>query len=206
MFRIFLLAALSLGLPGAAAPPREPALERSVLAELNFARAHPRQYAARLRAYRALFTGKVVRYPGNSTGLQTAEGVNAVDEAIAFLQQQRPLPPFEHSDLLQRAAGEHVVEQGPRGATGHKSRNGERADARVWRQGGGGHVAETITYGPPSAVEVVRQLIVDDDVPDRGHRRVVYSEEFGFAGVRCGPHKRYGKMCVAVFGRTEDGR
>lgn len=187
-------------------PPAPTPLERAVLAEINFARADPRAYAERLRSYRGYFRGRIVRYPGNPNGLITVEGVAAVDEAIAFLMKQPPRGPIAHSDLLALAAGDHVREQGPRGKTGHESADGKRAGNRVARRGGGTYVAETITYGPPSGVEVVRQLIVDDGVSNRGHRRTVFAAELRYAGVGCGPHKIYKVMCVANFGRTADGK
>lgn len=186
--------------------PQQAELERAILAEINFARTRPRRYAERLRGYRKLFRGKTVRYPGNPDGLLTKEGVRAVDEAIVFLEKQPPLAPIAPSPLLARAAADHVVEQGPRGATGHISSDGANPIVRVQRRGGGNYVAEAITYGPPSAVEVVRQLIVDDDVPGRGHRRTLYAAELRFAGVACGPHRIYRTMCVADFGRNADGR
>jgi uncharacterized protein YkwD len=203
------LAALLLA--SAAAPPTAPvsqqrALEQAILTELNFARANPRSYAERLRSYRNYFRGKIVYYPGNPDGLITAEGTAAVDEAIRVLGRQQPAPSLTAAPLLARAAADHVAEQGPRGATGHTSANGNRAAQRVTRRGGGTYVAENITYGPPSAVEVVRQLIVDDDVPGRGHRRIVYAAELRHVGIACGPHRRYRTMCVMVLGRTPDGR
>lgn len=182
------------------------ALERDILAEINFARTEPRAYARRLRTYRALFQGKIVRYPGNPDGLLTKEGVKAVDEAIRFLEKQAPLAPIAASALLARAAGDHVDEQGPRGATGHFSKDGANPISRVQRRGGGNYVAEVITYGPPSAIEVVRQLIVDDDVPGRGHRKTLFAAEMRFAGIACGPHRGYRVMCVADLGRTPDGQ
>ncbi|MCW4460784.1 hypothetical protein OK349_03625 [Sphingomonas sp. BT-65] len=103
------------------------------------------------------------------------------------------------------APRDHVEEQGPRGVTGHPSANGDRVRQRLVRRGGGAYVAEVITYGPPSAVEVVRQLIVDDNVPDRGHRRSVYAAQWAYAGAACGPHKRYKVMCVVTFARTANG-
>jgi uncharacterized protein YkwD len=188
------------------ADPAPPRLEAAVLAELNYARAYPQDYAERLRAYRKLFQGKVVRYPGNVDGLLTVEGVAAVDEAIRFLATQEPLPPLAPGALLARAAGDHVAEQGPRGATGHISADGANPGVRVGRRGGGSYVAEVITYGPPSAAEVVRQLIVDDAVPGRGHRKAVFAAEMRFAGVACGHHRVYRVMCVADLGRRDDGR
>lgn len=184
----------------------QPALERGVLAEINFARTQPRAYAERLREYREHFKGKIVYYPGNPVGLRTVEGVKAVNEAIRFLEKQAPLEPITASTLLARAASDHVTEQGPRGATGHISQDGADPRDRVQRRGGGNYVAEVITYGPPSATEVVRQLIVDDDVPSRGHRRTLFAAEMRYAGVACGPHRGYRVMCVGEFGRNPDGR
>lgn len=180
-------------------------LERELIAEINFARTRPREYAESLRVYRAGFRGKVVRYPGNPSGLRTQEGRRAVDEAIAFLERQPPLPPVTFAPLLARAAADHVADQGPRGATGHLSSDGADPRDRVQRRGGGAYVAEVITYGPPTAVEVVRQFIVDDAVPGRGHRRTLFAQEMRFAGAGCGPHKSYQVMCVVEFGRTASG-
>ncbi|RYE02604.1 MAG: CAP domain-containing protein [Sphingomonadales bacterium] len=184
----------------------QPTLERGVLAEINFARTQPRAYAETLRAYRTHFRGKIVYYPGSPTGLRTDEGVKAVDEAIRFLEKQAPLAPVEASPLLARAARDHVTDQGPNGATGHFSKDGANPRDRVQRRGGGPYVAEVITYGPSSPVEVVRQLIVDDAVPGRGHRRTLFAAEMRFAGIACGPHKGYRTMCVADLGRNPDGK
>jgi uncharacterized protein YkwD len=184
----------------------QPALTREILAEINFARTQPRDYAERLRAYRTLFRGKIVRYPGNADGLITSEGVKAVDEAIRFLDQQAALEPIEASALLARVARDHVAEQGPRGATGHISADGANPRDRAQRRGLGIYVAEVITYGPPTAAEVVRQLIVDDAVPGRGHRKTLFAAEMRFAGVACGPHRVYRVMCVANLGREPDGQ
>jgi hypothetical protein len=52
---------------------------------------------------------------------------------------------------------------------------------------------------------VVRQLIVDDGVPGRGHRTLLFSAEFRFAGVGCGGHRRYGHLCVVDLAATING-
>ncbi|NNC72975.1 MAG: CAP domain-containing protein [Sphingomonadaceae bacterium] len=181
------------------------AREAAVLAEMNRARADPQGYADVLREYRGYFRGDIFRLPGNPVGILTTEGVAAVDEAIAFLERQEPLPPFEASALLAGAADDHVAEQGPRGALGHASRNGDRAGQRSQGRGGGRYVAEAISYGPSQGAEVVRQLIVDDGVPDRGHRTLIFTSEFTYAGVGCGDHARFDNMCVIDFGTTATG-
>lgn len=183
-----------------------PYLSADVLEEINFARTQPRRYADTLRDYRRHFTGMIVRYPGNPDGLITKEGVRAVDEAIRFLEAQQPLPPLEHSALLALAASDHVRDIGPKGMTGHRSSmDGASPSARLQRRGGGNYVAEIITFGPPSAIEVVRQWIVNDGNTNRGHRKSVFAEEMIFAGVACGPHRTYRVMCAAGLGRTADG-
>lgn len=181
------------------------ARETIVLEEMNRVRADPAAYADILREYRTYFNGRVMRRPGDRAGILTSEGVSAVDEAIAFLERQEALPPFAASRLLARAADDHVDEQGPRGALGHASDDGARAGDRAERRGGGRYVAEAISYGPSDGREVVRQLIVDDGVPDRGHRDLIFTSEFRYAGVGCGDHARFETMCAISFGTTATG-
>jgi uncharacterized protein YkwD len=42
-------------------------------------------------------------------------------------------------------------------------------------------------------------LIIDDGVTDRGHRKNIFSRAFGTAGAACGPHPRFGNVCVIDF-------
>ena len=74
------------------------------------------------------------------------------------------------------------------------------------RRGGGRYVAEVITYGSRTAADVVRQLVVDDGVPDRGHRTILFDPEFRFAGVACAPHPEYREACVVALARTPPAR
>jgi uncharacterized protein YkwD len=182
------------------------ALEADVLAELNRARADPQGYANDLRDYRRGFDGLVAYSRETPDGIMTKEGAAAVDEAIAFLDRQPPLPPLSATGLLARGAGDLVADQGPSGRIGHISSIGFDPSDRVKRHGGGAYVAEVITYGPPDPRSVVRQLIVDDGVARRGHRALVFSGVYHFAGVACGPHATYGAMCVVDMSASPDGR
>lgn len=177
----------------------------AVVAEINRMRADPPAYAQELRAYRQQFRGRVVA-DGNPGGTLTREGVKAVDEAIRVLERQSALPPLLPSRVLAAAAQDHADDQGPRGLVGHQSASGATPSQRVVARGGGPYISETISYGSTSVRAVVRQLVVDDGVPDRGHRLALLSSEFRYAGAGCGPHNVYVAMCVVDFGRTVDGR
>lgn len=182
-----------------------PGLEEQVLDRINYVRQDPGAYAERLRNIRTHFIGKTLYLPGQPRGLVTQEGVEAVDEAIAYLKTQTPLPPLSRGELLDLAAREHVVVQGTLGTRGHFSPDGASPGDRVERRGGGKLVGEEISYGYANADDVVRQLVVDDGVPDRGHRELLFNRELRYAGVGCGSHSQYGHMCVIDVSRTRTG-
>lgn len=176
------------------------ALSREVLSEINLARTNPREYAGHLRKLRGQFEGNSYRLPGTSTFVMTSEGVAAVDEAIRFLSRQRPLPPLSWSAGLAAAADDLVAEQSETGTVGHFGRASGGMRERIERHGKWqGEIGENIGYGPDEARLMVMQLIIDDGVPGRGHRKNFFNHAFGTAGVACGPHSLFGFMCAIDF-------
>lgn len=174
-------------------------LARGVLAELNAARANPKAYAEHLRVYRSQFTGTYHIPPGSRIRYITREGIRAVDEAVRFLEAQRPLSPLTWSEGLSRVAAELNREQARTGALGHASGRMEMR-ARAERIGRWqSTIGENISYGPDDARRVVMQLIVDDGVPDRGHRKNIFAPDFKVAGIACGPHPVFETSCVIDF-------
>ena len=192
------LAAAVWATAASAAPDR---FEQAVLKEINRARAHPREVAGELRRYRANFHGLVAHENGDPVGTTTFEGAGAVDEAIAFLEAQAPLPPLDDGVILTRAARDWAETQGSAGAVGHGSGPG----ARVRAAGGDIYVGETISYGMPTPAAVARQFIIDDGQPRRGHRALLFSAGYRFAGVGCAAHARFGSLCVVDYAGTPDG-
>jgi uncharacterized protein YkwD len=174
-------------------------LEDHVLAELNLARTAPQVYAERLRTYRGWFSGRIVHVPGIEDGIMTGEGVAAVDEAISFLDAQKPLAPLKPDSILALAAYDWAAAQGPAGRMGHVGPNGRGPGDRVTARGGDKYVGENISYGFDEADLVVLQLIVDDNVPARGHRKTIYNGTYAYAGVACGTHAIYRYMCVIDY-------
>ena len=173
-------------------------LEKQIIQEHNLARTDPMAYAEFAKAYRRAFQGKI--HVDGRVRLRTQEGVAAVDEAIAFLENAAPVPPLAPSEGLSRAAADHVKDSGPRGRTGHTGSDGSQPAERMARHGEWKNIcAENIAYGPSTARSIVLQLIIDDGVPDRGHRDNIFNPKFRVAGVHVGPHRDYNLMCVITY-------
>lgn len=180
-------------------------LERDILIEMNRVRSNPADYVKFLHDWRGRFQGKQAKLSERDF-LQTQEGVAAVDEAIMALKQTKPAPPLKLSPGMSLAARDHVIYQGERGLTGHTGENGSTPFSRMDRYGRWQRVAaENINYGADVAAEVVRDLIVDDGVPSRSHRKVMFKPEYRVTGIACGYHKKYRTMCVIGYadGYTE---
>jgi uncharacterized protein YkwD len=174
--------------------------DRAVMEEMNLARTEPLLYAGYLREFRNNFEGKFYRLPGMVKVIETNEGIVAVDEAINFLVKQKPLPSLNWSTGLAAAAAELAEEQGKSGATGHNGLKSGGILVRVKRHAIQGRIiGENIAYGPTSARGMVMQLLIDDGVPNRVHRKNQFNPLFDSAGIFCGFHPRYETMCVIDF-------
>jgi uncharacterized protein YkwD len=204
VIRPILIATLSMLTMAADPPPAADAqaaaapssLEQQVLAGINEVRTNPAAYAATLRRYRGYFEDNIVHLPDSDVGLRTKEGVAAVDEAIAFLANQAPMPPFRSAAELVEAAKAHAADQALAGGYGHIGSDGSDARARIKKHGGSGFMAEALAYGANDAAGVVRQLIIDDGVPTRPHRKILFDKKYRRAGVACGGHLQYRSICV----------
>lgn len=157
----------------------------AVLDEINLARTHPQEYAAIVEARMPAIPGADPR---------------CVEEAAAFLRRQKALEPLQCVPGLVTSARQQVADQGPAGGIGHRGTDGSTPWARMAKAGQcTGRAGENISYGYADARSIVVTLIVDQGVPDRGHRRNIFCRDFKVAGTACGPHARYGAMCVIDF-------
>lgn len=179
-------------------------VERQVILHLNLVRAAPLRYAQDFIEPRLkFFKDKIYLEPGgaaNFGGIETEEGTAAVIEAIRALAATAPLPSLSPSPGLSRAAGDHARDQSTTGQIGHVGSDGSLVDTRVTRYGNWiDALGENIVYGTGIGRDIVVELLIDDGVPGRGHRKNILNPEFRRVGVALATHPEYGHICVIDF-------
>ncbi|MBY6095502.1 CAP domain-containing protein [Ferrimonas balearica] len=195
----------------AAEPLRLTPVEAEILSELNFARTEPARYSREvLEPMRRYFQGtdmvdppwKTPR-PGVIQMVETREGVAALEEAIANMAGATPVPALTPSYGLTLAARAYREEQAKQGRMGHIGKDGSTPADRISRFGQWrGSAGENLFYGEADREVgrfVVMALIVDDGVPDRGHRVAIMNPNFRLVGIGFGRHPLYGYLCVQNF-------
>lgn len=174
--------------------------ELEVIMEINLLRSDPAGYARKyLEPFRKYYHGKLLRLPGRNP-IATKEGVAALEECILELENSSPTPVLSPCKGLALAARDLAQDQGSTETTGHTGNDGSDMSTRIERYGRwDGYVAENISYGFNEARHIVIALLIDDNVPSRGHRKNLLDNSFNHVGVTIGPHRRYRAMCVMDF-------
>jgi uncharacterized protein YkwD len=172
-------------------------LEQEVLVELNAARTNPQAYASNVSALLPAFDGNVLQMPGGAR-VRTYEGPAAVREAANALERQQKVQRLSLVAGLSSAARDLVVDQARTGSVGHQSGDGASPEMRINRYGVWQRTySENIAYGTfYTGRDVVVNLIVDDNVSNRGHRRNIFDPNVAVVGIACERHPRFGSSCV----------
>lgn len=193
-------------------PPQSPEDNaRAIVAETNRMRANPAAYAEELVALLDRYTedGKI-ELPEIGFAYETHEGMAAVYEAIEVLRGTDPLPQLEPAIGLELAALDHVEDIGPLSILGHIGSDDTLPRERALRYGAFDSLhGENISYqyDPLNVAQWhLMMLVIDDGVPDRGHREALLNPSYQVTGVACGYHAGFNNMCVMTYadGYTTD--
>jgi uncharacterized protein YkwD len=162
-------------------------LASQVLERINFVRENPAELIKDLNKMKKKFNGNI--YDGY---LRTHEGVEAINEAIKFLESQKPVSRIRVHDGLQKVAEDFVHELSETGKCTHKDKNGLGAAARIskvvnWT----GSLSECLSLGSETAEDIVNWWIIDDGTPSRGHRKNLFAKTSKLGGVGCASHPRF---------------
>jgi uncharacterized protein YkwD len=148
---------------------------------------------AELRANPASFIDKIDSYvlEWRSFVQNKSELKKAASEVKKMLASLKPLPAFRVDSGLTAAACEHATDCQLMGVVGHIGSDGSNPLQRATRHGSYTDVSEVITYGQPTAQEMLAAFLVDHDSPDRGHRKAILSTTLTLIGVCVAPHPSY---------------
>lgn len=177
-------------------PPAE--LEQSVLDELNKVRTDPKSYIPYLEEYKKLFKGKNVDYP--RAMMMTFEGTSAVNEAIKFLNKSSKLEPLTFSNGLTKPARVQLDDLLENYSLGHIGKDGSNLPKRVARFGRVTKLfGENITNLFSIPRDIVMQMIIDDGVKSRLHRKNLFNKAFKQVGIAHGIGKNNDPITIFVF-------
>lgn len=176
------------------------AFEKEVVYEINLFRSDPAKYSENYIAPLAEnYKGRILHFPGQKP-IMTREGVRALTECVRELKKASPVSLVYPNAGLSKAADDHVADQSRSGKTGHTGRDRSGVRERIERYGKWqSRIAENIAYGGFTARQVVVLLLIDDNVPGRGHRKTFLQPDFKTVGVSAGSHPEYLTMCVMDF-------
>ena len=142
----------------------------------------------------------IITDPIDKAGSRSQEGIRPLEECIKVMRKSTPCAILNPSEGLTKAAAELMNDQQKYGGIGHISRKGANPQQRIEKYGMWDICSsEDITYGSFEARQIVIFLLIDDGVPNRGHRENILNPCFQFAGVANGGHPDYETMCVIDF-------
>lgn len=138
-----------------------------------------------------LFVNLVRLYPQDFLKYEVNDD-SRIDRAYITLRQtlkvQKPLTALTYNAELQDLAKCFAEEQSHNGRTGHKRKSCST-----------GYWGECLAYGDPGGRNIVLQLLIDENVPDYGHRKMCLSKEASQIGVATAPHPKYARVSVLDF-------
>lgn len=89
--------------------------------------------------------------------------------------------------------------------TGHTGRGGSSSSDRIKKYVVTSRTGENLAYRTVrSSEDMILDLIIDEGIPSRGHRKNIMSPDFTHTGISCGCHAVYGDICCFAFATDPD--
>ena len=152
-------------------------VEPEILAEINRVRTNPQGYARWLEEQKQYYDNIWLRLPGEEP-VRAHKLNKAIDEAIATLKEQKPLPPLDISEQTSTIATKKLEDF----AANNDIQN--------------------ISYGRKTAKGIVMSLVVDELFRDRRRRKSLLSPDANDTGIICQSNPRYAKVCAIAYSNS----
>lgn len=168
--------------------------------ELNRARTDPKNLLPDLKKMRNYFKDKEYRNPKLDYVLMTDEGVKGVEEAIDYIRHKAKfVEKLKQDEKLEEAAIELLDHIGPNGYTQHQHGSKSMKSRMKKHLDEPGAMAENISFGWKNARDIILQMVIDDGVANRGHRKNLFDNTYERVGIASGMHKGFGHCAVFEF-------
>ncbi len=146
--------------------------EKTTIYILNLARQYPQLFLQTV----------VLSYPEFSAAEKLRQS-GYYKSLLPFLRQKTPVAILYPDQLLFESALCHAQSSGQTGYVGHNRRNRTCKDIERFR-------GECCDYGSDDPLTIVMDLLIDEGVPDLGHRMILFNP-YSKVGVSIQPHKKY---------------
>lgn len=174
-------------------------LSKNLLIAHNNLRKDPQSYIEKVEKMMKSLKGNILSKPLEYS-VQTVEGKAIYLEAIEFLKKQKPVPKLKHDERLSKACEDHVRDLGPKGLASHEGYNGSTVYDRIEKYIEWDNICcENVDLGGITADDILVNLLVDDGVPDRGHRKNIFNSELKYFGTASGSHKEFGIITIINY-------
>ena len=174
-------------------------LTNQLYIDINKTRENPESIIPYLKKMKTFFKKKEYSDPSLNFALITNEGMQAVDETINFLEKQKKTPKLQKNEKLEKSVNLLLTKIGPEGITKHQKGDLSLKTRTQKFLEKTGIMAENISFGMNRSLDIISQMLVDDGVKSRGHRKNFFNEKFSEIGISTGEHSIYGTCGIFNF-------
>jgi hypothetical protein len=155
-------------------------VEKETILYINLCRLYPKDF----------LTYEVMNYYGTEKYGDYVRNSTYRESLMKLLSTMQPVSALYFDLESYTGAKCFAKEQGEAGTTGHSRKNCKAS-----------YDAECCSYGMDTGRDIAMQLLIDDDVPSLGHRKICLGIEYKMVGVSVQPHKIYDVVAVLNFNR-----
>eukprot|EP01035_Chromulina_nebulosa_P018236 gene18236-23908_t len=167
--------------------PRDPNVipfSNEIADEINLLRSDPVAYADNvvMKRYEKFVDDYIYKLP-TGENLKTKEGRKLVKETADYLRTLKPITSITASIYLENASLDHGSDISFNNIFSHTGSNGASLRDRVERYGQWrGSLGENMDFGTNKPSDIITNLLIDDGVSTRGHRKNLLNPDYKFVG------------------------
>jgi hypothetical protein len=165
----------------------------------NLLRKDPKSFIQKLDENKKYFRENLFAKPGENY-MMTNEGSAGYDTAKEFLKTQKAVGSLVVDEKLNEAAKKHLEYIGQGGLVTHAGEGAKSVSERVeefteWEVS----LGENLDFGTKDPTGILINLLVDDGVQARPHRKNLFNDTYQYVGVAIGAHKEYKWAAVIIY-------